>query len=123
MGFNMVHGCKTRNKVIKVVAIGVFNTEVVHDKTKGDGAGGVAKKAWGRGLDETERQEKADKLQVGKLTCFFETVESLVGAKDDVLLVVPIGLDEGVEAEARQDFGRVRGNINFDELWVKGGST
>jgi hypothetical protein len=123
MGFNMVHGCKTRNKIIKIVAIGVLNTEVVHDQTKGDGAGGVAKKAWGRGLNETERQEKSDKLQVGQLTCFFETVESLVGAKENILLAVPICLDERVETEARQDCGRIRGNINFEELWVRGGST
>jgi hypothetical protein len=55
MGFNMVHGSKTGNKIIKIVAIGVLNTEIVHDQTKCDGAGGVAKKAWGRGLNETER--------------------------------------------------------------------
>ncbi len=87
--------------------IGVFNTEVVHDKTKGDGACGVAKKAWGRGLDEAERQEKSDKLQVGKLTCFFETVESIVGAKENILLAVPISLDErggdGVETRLREN--------------------
>ncbi len=44
------------------MAIGAFNTEVVHDQTKGDRTGGVAKKAWSRGLDEAERQEKSDKL-------------------------------------------------------------
>ena len=118
----MVHGNKTGNKIIKVVAIGVLNTEVVHDQTKGDGAGGVAKKAWGRGLNETERQEKSDKLQVGKLTCFLETVESLVGAKNNILFAVLICLDEGVETEARQDFGRIGGNMNLDELGVRGGS-
>jgi hypothetical protein len=101
----------------------VANTEVVHDKTKGDEACGVAKKAWGRSLNEAERQEQSDKLQVGKLTCFFETVESLVGAKENRLLAVPIGFDERVETEARQDFGRIGGNINLDELWVRGGST
>jgi hypothetical protein len=123
MGFNMVHGSKTGGKVIEVVAIGVFNTEVVHDKTKCDGAGGVAKKAWGRGLDEAERQEKADKLQVGKLTCFFETVEGLVGAKENIRFAAPISLDGRVETEARQDFGRIGGNINLDELLVRGGNT
>jgi hypothetical protein len=62
-------------------------------------------------------------LQVGELACFFETVESLVGAKEVVLLAVPIGLDEWEETEARQNCGRVRGNIDFEELWVRGGST
>ncbi len=119
----MVHGSKTGNKIIKVVAIGVLNTEVVHDQTKGDGADGVAKKVWGRGLNEAERQKKSYKLQVGKLTCFFETVESLVGAKENILLAVPICLDERVETEAGQDFGRIRGNTDFEELWVRGGST
>jgi hypothetical protein len=49
---------------MKIVEIGVFNTKVVHDQTEGDGAGGVAKEARGRGLDKAERQEKFDKLQV-----------------------------------------------------------
>jgi hypothetical protein len=105
------------------VAIGVLNTEVVHNKTEGDRSGGVAKETWGRCLDETARQEKFDKLQVRELTCLLETVEGLVGAKDDVLLAMSVFLDEGVETEARQDFGRVRRNINFNELWVRGGST
>jgi hypothetical protein len=56
------------------VAIGVLNTEVVHNKTEGDGSGGVAKETRSRGLDEAERQEKFDKLQVRELTCFLETV-------------------------------------------------
>jgi hypothetical protein len=64
MGFNVVDRRKTGDKVIKIVAIGVFNTEVVHDQTEGDGAGGVAKEARGRGLDKAERQEKFYKLQV-----------------------------------------------------------
>jgi hypothetical protein len=74
MGFNVIKRGKTRDKVIKVVAIGVFNTEVVHNKTEGDGSGGVAKETRRRGLDEAERQEKFDKLQVRELTCFLETV-------------------------------------------------
>jgi hypothetical protein len=74
MGFNMVDRGKTRDKVVKVAALGVFNTEVVDNKTESDGTGGVAKETRSRGLDETARQEKFDKLHVRELTCLLETV-------------------------------------------------
>ena len=123
MGFDVVDRCKTRDKEIKVGTMGVFYTEVVDNKTESDVSGGVAKKTRSRRFNKTERQEKFYQLQVRKLSGLLETVEGLVGAKEDVRLALSVGLNEGVEAKARQDFGRISRNIYFDELGVRGRST
>ncbi len=56
----------------------IFDSEVIDNKTEGDGTGFVAKKAGSGSFDKVIRREKLDKADVGQFPSLFQTVQGFV---------------------------------------------
>ena len=70
MSFDVIKSGKTGDKEGKVGGVVVLHTEVVHHQDESDGAGGVAEKTRGGGLEEVKGLKKRDKTDYGDLTAY-----------------------------------------------------
>ena len=94
----------------------IFDSEVIHNKTEGDGTGFVAEEAGSGGFDKVIRQEKLDKTKIRQFASLFQTVQGFVHPKEDKTLAVSVELDKGKKTKARDNRIRVSVEIDFEKL-------
>ncbi len=63
----MIKRGKTRDEILEVGEVVVFDTEVIHHQDKGNRARDVAEKARGSGFKETVRSKVRDEAVLGEL--------------------------------------------------------
>ena len=98
----------------------VLHAEVIHHQDESDRAGGVAEKTRGVGLVEVKGLEKRDKTEIGKLTCLFEAVHSLLYSEEYVRVSRFVLFEEGLEGKARQDVWRKNVSVYFSLSFTLG---
>jgi hypothetical protein len=69
VGFGVIEEGESGDEEVKVFAMVVFDTEVIHHQRKDNVAGDVAEETGGRGLVEAVGGKMGEKAVLGQLAC------------------------------------------------------